>query len=188
MLASLLRQLRPETLIGGSAAVALIALLAGYLYVLKPSIVPYRELARARSEALRELAADRENTDRAAIAALHEKVEEVRKRLYSGSSDVPLKQIESHVIGALDQISGRHDVELMSVTPGEMTHVLMFDELPYDVHVEGSYFRLFEWFRDVESELRPMVVQQFEMNRSERAQGASLKLRLVAYRAQDSDT
>lgn len=186
MLDRLQSLMRPEALIGCAAALLLTALLAGVLYVLKPSLGTYRELGRAHSGALLELATEGENTDPAAIAALEEGVKRIRDRLYGGSSGVPLQEMEAFVIDALDRISARHDVELTSVTPGRMTDVLMFGELPYDVRVAGTYFHLFDWLQDVEAELRPMVVKQFEMARPEGADTVDLELRLVAYRSEGS--
>jgi Tfp pilus assembly protein PilO len=93
--------------------------------------------------------------------------------------------MESFVIDALDRVSVRHDVKLESVTPGTVTQVVMFTELPYQVQVTGNYFSLFEWFRDVENELRPMVVKNFEMEKGRGSERIEMSLQIVAYRAED---
>ena len=51
--------------------------------------------------------------------------------------------------------------------------------------VTGNYFSLFEWFRDVENELRPMVVKSFEMEKGKGSERIAMSLQIVAYRAED---
>ena len=58
----------------------------------------------------------------------------------------------------------------------------MFEELPYTVEVEGSYFSIHRWLYDVEEELRPMVVKQFQLSPGRGGEGVVLDLKLVAYR------
>ena len=96
--------------------------------------------------------------------------------------------MESHVIDVLDRISARHGIDLVSVVPGEKAEVLMFEELPYDVEVRGEYFRLFDWFREVERELHPMVVKRFELAAGAEPDVIPLTLRLVAYRTQGPES
>lgn len=176
---------RPETLLGVAVAGVALVALAGYLYLLKPSIATYRELAQERARALTR--AEAATIDPAALQDAERAVAQLRERLAGGAWDVPREQMEAYVIEALDRISVRHDVELESVKPGAAGEVLMFDELPYDVRVLGGYFELFEWFRDVETELRPMVTKQFEMQTGEGKSSVALQLRLVAYRARESE-
>ncbi len=98
---------------------------------------------------------------------------------------MPLREMESYVIQTLDRISARHDVELMGVRPREPGRVLMFDELPYDVEVMGSYVDLWGWLQDMETELRPMVVNSYEFERKNSAEPVRMKLQLVAYRGRE---
>ncbi len=183
ILEQLAEQARPEMLIGAGAALVLLVAVSGYLYAIKPPLVEYRELARVREGASTRLDAEAQAVDPVEIAALERRVAGDRDRLYGTAAGVSARQMESHVIDSLDRISVRHDVALASVRPGDSGEVLMFDELPYDVAVEGSYFQLFEWFRDVETSLRPMVVKRFSMaaGRADEAR-ISMQLRLVAYR------
>ena len=90
--------------------------------------------------------------------------------------------MESYIVDRLDSISAVHDVELVGVTPGAAEEVLMFDEVPYDVEVEGDYFALFRWLREVERELRPMVVKEFNIRPLSKSEAVTMKLRLAAYR------
>lgn len=179
------RQIRPEAL--GATALALVALLglAAYLYVLAPQLAEYRELLRDRTRAAVGIRSDQEEPALPALVGLGDQVARLRTRLYGGSSGVPLREMESYVIQSLDRISARHEVELVGVRPREAGQVLMFDELPYDVEVAGSYVQLWRWLQDVETELRPMVVNAYELER--KAEGpVRMSLRLVAYRGHQS--
>ncbi len=182
-----LRQLRPEGWIALMAAVAVLTVLAVYLYLLKPSVSRYRELAGIWSPVALESAQDNAASNERRMEELEAEIEALRGRLYGRTSTLPLEQMESHVIAQLDAISRRQRVQLVSVTPGAIGQVLMFDELPYDVDVRGDYFALFDWLRAVEDELRPMVVKRFQLAEDARTQRISMTLRLVSYRPAEGD-
>ncbi len=187
MLDRLARQVRPEALSVGAVAVLGLLVLASYLYVLKLPLAEYRGLLRDRATAAVGIRAEGDEPVLPALVALGEKVGQLRDRLYGGSSSVPLREMESYVIQTLDRISARHGVELMGVRPREVGRVLMFDELPYDVEVAGSYPRLWGWLQDVETELRPMVVNSYELERKRTEDPVSMTLRLVAYRGRQPE-
>ena len=165
-----------------SVLLVLMVGLGGYLYLIKGSLLEYRELRQSRGDASAELDIQVRATDPELIRAMEGRVARHRDRLYGGAAGVSRREMESYVIDTLDRISMRHDVELASVTPSDTSSVLMFEELPYDVEVSGAYFRLFEWFRDAESELRPMVVKAFSIKKNGSETALAMDLRLVAYR------
>ena len=185
MLDRLVRLVRPEAM--SLAALGLVALgtIAAYVYVLKQPLTEYRGLLRHRAGASIGLRTEGEEPAAVALVSLRREVEELQQRLYGGPSSVPLREMESYVIQTLDRISARHRVELVGVRPLAIGEVLMFDELPYEVEVTGSYMRLWDWLRDMEADLRPMVVNSYELERRTNATSVSLKLRLVAYRARE---
>ena len=180
------RQLRPEGWIALMAALLVLTLLGAYLYLLRPSLATYGELSRAWSpDALagteaRAISAETETR------ALELEVSELGDRLHGGSSSQPIEQMESYVIGQLDRLTAERGIQLVSVSPGEVGELLMFDELPFDVDVAGPYFALHDWLGAVEDELRPLVVKSFEMTPNGRSSGVSMRLRLVAYRTRDA--
>jgi Tfp pilus assembly protein PilO len=181
----LTRQLRPETLIGIAGTVVVVTAMAGHFWLLKPAIDRYGELDQERVLTALQLDQERGKVEPAAMATISTEVDELRSQVIGGHANVPLPQMESFVIDALDRVSVRHDVKLESVTPGTVTQVVMFTELPYQVQVTGNYFSLFEWFRDVENELRPMVVKNFEMEKGRGSERIEMSLQIVAYRAED---
>ena len=185
MLDRLASQVRPETVSQVAVGLVAMGILAAYLYVLKQPITEYRGLLRHQTSTSVGLRTERDKPAAVALVALRQEVEELQQRLYGGPSSVPLREMESYVIQTLDRISSRHSVELVGVRPLAIGEVLMFDELPYDVEVTGSYLRLWDWLQDMEAELRPMVVNSYELERRSNAAPVSLKLRLAAYRARE---
>jgi Tfp pilus assembly protein PilO len=175
-------QVSPELLIGILVAAVLLFALGGYLYGIKPSLLEYQRLREKRSAVSTGPEFDPE-VKRVAIATHEARVGTLRDELYGGSSRVPARQIEAFVIDSLNRIAERRAVELVSVKPGAFGDVLSFEELPYDVRVQGGYFDLYDWLRDVETQLRPMVVKQFAMRPERESSLLALELRLVAYRA-----
>ncbi len=185
MLDRLARHMRPESVSVAALGLVTLGMLAAYLYVLKQPLTDYRGLMRHQAGASVGLFTGRDEPAAVALVGLQEELEGLRQRLYGGPSSVPLREMESYVIQTLDRISARHRVELVGVRPLAIGEVLMFDELPYEVEVTGSYMRLWDWLRDMELDLRPMVVNSYELERRTKATSVSLKLRLVAYRARE---
>ncbi len=178
----LLSEVRPETAIGAMATLALLLAVAGHLYVLKPVLAKLGELEREGSEGTLQTTLRAVSAGKVEIAATRETIAELRTELYGGSSRLPPEKMESYIVDRLDRISASHEVELVGVTPGEAQEVLMFDEVPYDVRVEGDYFALFRWLREVERELRPMVVKEFNIRPLADTEAVAMKLRLASYR------
>lgn len=178
-------QVRPESLVLLAGALGGLAVVALFLYGVKPPLAEYRALRVERSTAELGAASDADSAS-AAIAAAQTELGRLREELYGGAARVPLRQIQAFVIDSLDQIAERHAVELIGITPGEVSAVLMFEELPYEVHVVGGYFDLFAWLREVETRLAPMVVKEFSMQREARSDRVELELALVAYRAEEA--
>ena len=58
----------------------------------------------------------------------------------------------------------------------------MFDEVPFDIEVAGGYFDLCRWLQQVETELRPMVVKQFQVASKGAEKRLKMSLRVVSYR------
>lgn len=182
LLDRLVEETTPRTLVGAMGAIVAMTLLAGHLYVVKPSLASLRQLeggdaqgAVARLTAEADTAERAIGTTRGALAALSEE-------LYGGTSQLPPERVESYIVDRLDQISARHAVELVSVKPGEAKQVLMFDELLYEVEVKGQFSSLVAWLWELEDELRPLVVNGFDMHPTARGAWVGMKLRLASYR------
>ena len=181
-----LRETEPRVL--AAAAIGLVAtgLLAGLLYGIKPVWQEYSALkVRYAAAQMRTLEGGEEVAK--TIARLETELAVLSGQLYGEAAGVPHGEIESFVIDSLDRISSRHGVRLLGVTPEEPTAVWMFEELPYEVRVEGSYFAIHRWLHDVEEDLRPMVVKHFQLSPSREGGEVVLDMRVVAYRASEEN-
>jgi Tfp pilus assembly protein PilO len=178
----LLNDLRPEAALAAMLALGALVLLGGHLYLLGPSFAKFRELESKGPQTTLESLTGALADGRLAVTALEEELEQLRKRLYGGPADLPIEKTESYIIDRLDRISGRHGIELVSVKPGEAKEVLMFDEFLYEVEVKGDFFALVAWLREVEEDLRPMVLNQFNLKPEAKREAVAMKLRLASYR------
>ena len=181
---SLLTQLRLEAWLAVLIAVPVLLSLGVGLYVIKPRLQHYRDLnGDGGQETLAEIE-DSSVANQETIALLLNNIDLQRADLYGSSPELDRKQLESFVISRLDRLAGAHGIRLVSVRPGDVGQVLMFDEFPYDVSVSGDYFALVRWLGEVESELRPMNVKQFQLSRGPEAD-VSMRVRLVSYRPRE---
>lgn len=179
---ALLTRYRPEVWIGGLGVLLLATALLGFRYGVYPPLAQYRELSSQHSESEWAATATEMERTEEGIRSSRARVQTLRSELFGGSSAVPRRQIEAFVIDSLHRMSQAQGVQLMRVAPEEAAHVLMFEELPYDVRVRGHYFDLHRWLYEVEAELRPMVVKRFHLKPDRNQDAVELELRLVAYR------
>ncbi len=184
----LLGWLSPQRWLAVWASAVALTLVGGYVNLVHPSVTEYRQLESERESELSQLEQRGVETTPERVADLEAQIGELRDELFGGSSSVPPEKIESFIIDRLDRLSARHRVELLGVVPETPGHVLMFQELPYEVQVSGDYRSLYEWLVDAERELRPLVVKTFEMRPAARTTGVDLQLRLVAYRAEGNES
>ena len=97
MLDDLTRDVSPRTLAGAVVATIALAGLAGWLYLLRPSLAEYRKLLDARGDAEQALLLEDAAAGPDQIAELEQSLATLRTELYGGSSKVPLRVVESHV-------------------------------------------------------------------------------------------
>ena len=181
LLDRVVREVDPVKLAGAAVALLAIGVLAAVLYAIKPAWQEYRLLKTRHAQTQQVLGPGGADVAES-IEILEAEVSKLRDALYGGAAGVPRTEIESFVVDSLDRLSGRHGVSLRGITPDVPTSAWMFEELPYEVQVEGSYFAIHRWLYDVEEELRPMVVKQFQLTPRRNEEGVLLDLRVVAYR------
>ena len=178
-----LEQLPPRTLPLVLASAFALTLLACYLYLFKQPLAQYRDLVSQHDRSAAELQAQRSSYDAAEIAALQSAIASAEDRLYGEGPRPGPRDLVPHVVDRLDGLSRDHAVSLRSVKPGKVEQVLMFDEVPFDIAVQGRYFDLYDWLLDVESALRPMVVKHFRIHPAGEAGTLQMDLRIVSYLA-----
>ncbi len=104
---------------------------------LLPGAKTYRSAAKAVAvlEDARENSADLEQQ----LQERHANIEELKFRLHGDMANLPLKQVESYVIGRLQKISWRNDVELISVKPAAGQQVEIISEGFVKIELVGEY-------------------------------------------------
>ena len=178
-----LGRLEPRTLRLALLGALAIVLLGAYFYGFKGALAEFTQLGRLHFQSEEELSSPEGAASDQRIAALEGDIAAFDTRLYGNSLPQPPSRMVSHIIGQLDALAVRHQVDLVGVKPGALGEVLSFAEVPFDVEVTGRYFDLFAWLQEAEKELRPMVVKQFRMTPGARETGVQMSLRVVSYRA-----
>jgi hypothetical protein len=95
----------------------------------------------------------------------HAQIEDLKFRLHGDMANLPLKQVESYVIGRLQKISWRNEVELVSVEPASGQEVQIFRETLFNIELLGEYDAVYRWLWDAKRELGFIVVKEYGMKR-----------------------
>lgn len=115
-------------------------------------------------------------------------IEELKYRLHGDMANLPLKQVESYVIGRLQKISWRNDVDFISVEPTSGQPVQTFSELLFNIELVGEYNNIYRWLWDAKNELGFVVVKEYGMRRRDNIDDNPkllTKVSLASYRAQE---
>jgi Tfp pilus assembly protein PilO len=161
MYKALQKQVKPQILAILLVSLLFLTLLSGYLYVLKR---PLQELNQARNTlALLETELQTGVPLGDQINLFQQQITQLNQQLHGSSQKLPLNQMIASVIGQMDKIAASHHVKLISVEPGDIEKIFLFQELPFHVVVTGSYFKLFDWLNQIEHDLGPIVIKDFEL-------------------------
>ena len=176
--------INPRSLILLLVSIILLTLTAAYFYLFKSQLVTYQQkqctLQLLQEESSRGTPIDTE------IVKIKSDIESLNQRLRGSGPRLPVNQMIPYVIGRLDLIADNHDVKLISVKPGDSMEILMFKEIPFHIEINGSYFDLFSWLHETETELGPMIVKQFTIKLRPPSNELTMNLVMVAYQQEDS--
>ncbi len=145
-------------LLGGTLVLIVSALVS---YVIWPQLKDYRAEWNTR-DMLKEVSSNGEMLERE-LAQLKQEVDALRHKVHGDLASLPVKQMEAYIIGRLQEMSWRHNVELSGIKPGAGQTVKIFKEILFEVEVVGDYFNLIEWLRELGRELGFVVVKEYEM-------------------------
>jgi hypothetical protein len=157
----LLKKMDPRTASLAMVGMTLLVVAALAVYVVWPQVKDYRN-SLSTLEVLERVAQNGDELEQE-MAALQQDVDGLVQRLHGDMVNMPKNQLEAFVIGRLQGISWRNNMELRAVTPGKGDAVLMFEEVLFDVEVAGEYFDLFAWLQDLGEELGYVVVKHFSI-------------------------
>ena len=146
-------------------------------YLLWPQIKQYRELNLTHT--MLDQAAVSGDSLEQQLAQVDAEVERLSRELHGDMARLPVRQMESYIIGRLQKVSWATDVELVSVQPGLGRQVQNFRESLFEVNLRAGYHDFFEWLQIVRHELGYIVVKRFEINHSDSEVVDDPKLNLV---------
>jgi Tfp pilus assembly protein PilO len=161
-------------------AVLALALLEGWLLVLRQPFGEYLKLRNERSAfetaaaAPGQVATEVERAERQ-LAALKERL---------AGAETPAAP-ERAIVQLMDRVAGlasRHGATLHGVRPVEGKRAHAFEETAFEIQGAGSYPALLEWLEGIERELAPFVIAHFSIKRATGSETLAMDVRLAAYR------
>lgn len=120
------------------------------------------------------------------LTNLYTRLDELKYRLHGDMADLPVRQVESYIIGRLQRISWNNGIELVSVEPAMGERVQIFQEMLFNVQLSGQYADLYHWLWDARNELGFVVVKEYQLTRKDNDDDTPLllaDLSLASYRA-----
>ena len=168
--------------------IVLLVVLVEATYLLWPQLKSYREL-HASHQVLKRAVNNNESLNNQ-LQKIESEVKDLSRQLHGDMAQLPVKQMESFVIGRLQKVSWATDVELMSVQPGSGSQVQNFRERLFEVKLNAHYHDFFDWLQIVNQELGYIVVKKFEISPDDRDAvenpKLNLALTLVSYRMEQN--
>lgn len=122
------------------------------------------------------------------LAQIKEEVGTLSRSLHGDMAELPARQMESYIIGRLQSVSWKTNVELISIKPGVGQQVQMFKEGLFDVRLRASYHDFVTWLKRIEDELGFIVVKKYHITPYDQAltdAALNIGLTMVAYRMVD---
>ena len=180
---ALLKQLDPRTAIMLMISAALLVTAALGTYVIWPEVKQYRSSLTTR-DILEQVSPNEEALD-TQIAKLKEEVESLGHELHGDLANMPDNQMEAFIIGRLQGISWRNNIELQSVRPGKGNIIKMFEEIVFNVEITGDYFDLYAWLKELGEELGFVVINNFSirpLDKNKAEPRLTATLTIVSYR------
>lgn len=157
---------------------------ASIAYFIIPGVKAYR--AAAKEVAVLQQAARDGDELEAHLQAQHEKIQSLNYRLHGDMANLPVRQIESYIIGRLQRISWANNIELVSVEPAMGERIEIFQEMIFNVQLSGRYADLYHWVWEARNDLGFVVVKEYGLARRDDDDDEPLllaDLSLASYRA-----
>lgn len=113
-------------------------------------------------------------------------IDDLKFQLHGDMAKLPLKRVESYVIGRLQEISWRNDVDLISVEPASGQEVQIFTEMLFNIELVGEYENVYGWLWDIKNELGFVVIKEYAMRRRDNIDDNPrlvTRISLASYRA-----
>jgi len=121
----------------------------------------------------------------AQLAVLESDTAALEKRL-GASPAQPSAQLLVRLIGELGALAQAQGVTLHGVTPAPEETVLAFTQAGFDADVSGPYASLLAWMRAIEQAQPNLAIASFEMRPAPTPGQVAMKIRIAAFRPQES--
>ena len=184
----LLDRIDTRALIAVLASIVGTTFLVSYLYFFKTPVGEFNQLGKLIEKTKINRDRQRQTDVYDILQTTTDEVAALRDQLYGKGEHIPANEMVPFIIGRLDRLSGGQNVQLRSVTPRPIQKVLMFEEIAFDLIVVGKFLDVVTWLRNVEDELNPMIVKQFDMLSTNTGGKLQTKLRIVSYRPAKGDS
>ena len=171
-------ELRQIYLIIGS--VCFLALTAQVMLIGKPAWDRYQ----SASQDLETLRALDLNKGVDGLSQLQVEVDELESRLLGDLEGVPTRELETHIISALQSAAWQSEIKLVSIEPLPRSEDLPYEEIAFRLELEGAYFNLDSWVSRVYNQLGYVVFQDYalKVHKAGDEPVLSARLLLAAYR------
>lgn len=182
MIKELLKDFDPRLLSITLAAIIVLLSFAMIVYGIKPqydTLVDNKqslELLQTRMDDQRQL--------QQMIAQQQRDIETLQHELNGESGNLPINEMESYLIGRLQNLCWEADIQLISVRPGNNKRVIDFDEISFEVSVLGEYKKLYQWLNKLSENLGFVMVSQHKISTARQRDNNNLNMdmTIVFYR------
>ncbi len=184
MYKTLQEQVELRTLVVLFVSLILMALAGSYLYVIKAPFKVFRQHQQTLSLLKNEVKTGVPRQKQ--IETQQQLVEELNIKLHGTGPKLAVNKMVAYVIEELDKSAKRHQITIISVKPHKPETLFSFKELPFQIEVNGDYFSLFTWLKDIEKSLGSIVIKQFDLSIAEGNKQRKMLLTIAAYQFEDN--
>ncbi len=171
----------PKVYISLMLILCLISIGGGFQYLFKP-------LLSKRSVLISEFTKAKDMIDQSQSAQLpsllqnkQKTVDELLVQLRKESEQRSKGDDIPGVLLTLDKISENNNVTLSGVDPLGSKRVNLFDELEFNIRLNGSYKDIFSWLSEAEETMQPMSVERIHIVPSSKSGEVSVQLKTISY-------
>ena len=115
-------------------------------------------------------------------------IRELQLQLHGEAGNMPVNEMESYLVGRLQELAWDAGIELVGVRPGTAKRIMEFEEISFEVEVAGEYKNLYRWLDNIGDALGFMLVTNYEIRLSQQENNKTelnMHVTIVFYRAAD---
>lgn len=122
----------------------------------------------------------------AQLAQVDGDIKTVSARLGLGAVHPAPAQMLLALVGDVNRLALVHGVNVTAVTPAPDGQTMVFDQVGFEAEAAGSYSALLAWMAAIEGAQANIAIASFEMAPAKAPGQIHMKLRIAAYRPQES--